>query len=200
MHPHFSAKIAILLTALCGLPSSIAAQPIPSARVIAACEACHGAGGDSKKSDVPRLNGQQEAYLKIRLRELLDPTRGTPHATTIMWENAQGISDEQAAELARYFSRQMPTKPNGMGPFADRGGVIFRKGAEPDIPACSVCHGADGGGLANVPRIAGQHEKYLSQQLLAFNLAVRAGSPMNRHAWGMDLGQIRALSIFLSKD
>jgi len=70
--------LAVCAALLCATSGAGLAQPGNAPAQIASCEACHGQGGNSQKSDVPRLNGQESAYLVTRLREFLDPTRGTP--------------------------------------------------------------------------------------------------------------------------
>jgi cytochrome c553 len=188
--------LLLLGAALGAVPA--AAQPALPPALIQSCEACHGKGGDSQRADVPRLNGQQKEYLLTRLREFLDPTRSTPHAIQMMWQNATRVSGGEAQALADYFSRQMPTGRNGFGPLAETGGGIYRQGATPDIPACSVCHGRDAEGLGETPRLAGQHEGYLAAQLNAFMLTARVGSPMNHHAWDMTKDQMDAIAAYLS--
>jgi cytochrome c553 len=178
--------------------SAVAQTKAPEAA--ASCESCHGVTGDSQKADIPRLNGQQSEYILNRLREFLDPTRGTPHANQMMWENATKISDDGAAALARYFGSQAPTQPNGSGPVAAAGAKIFEQGAGPDIPACASCHGAKGEGLGGTPRLAGQHGDYLTGQLEVFMLNVRVGTPMNHHTWSMSLPQMQAVSAYLANE
>lgn len=166
----------------------------------AVCEACHGPGGDSRKADVPRLNGQTGEYTLARLRAFLDPTRNTPHADQMMWENATKISDSDAAALAAYFARQAPREPNGSGPLAAAGGRIFAQGAGPEIPACATCHGQNGQGMGVAPRLAGQHGQYLLGQLQAFMLTARVGASMNHHTWSMTMEQMQQLAAYLSND
>ena len=49
------------------------------------------------------------------------------------------------------------------------GKAIFEHGLPAQsVPPCSSCHGADGGGNANFPRLAGQHLDYLEKQLAVF--------------------------------
>jgi cytochrome c553 len=181
-------------------PGALAVAQMRAPEAAAGCETCHGASGDSQKADIPRLNGQQSEYLLARLREFLDPTRGTPHATQMMWENATKISDDDAAALARYFGSHPPTQPNGSGPQVAAGAKIFQQGAGPDIPACASCHGQKGEGLGGTPRIAGQHGDYLIGQLQAFMLTARIGTPMNHHTWHMTPEQMQALSAYLSNN
>ena len=187
--------VAFCVTSLwTGIAGAQPAKPAPAA----GCEACHGVAGNSQKVDIPRLNGQQGDYLLTRLKEFLDPTRGTPHANSMMWENATKISDTEAAALADYFSRQAPTPRSGIGAQVEAGRKIFLEGAGPDIPACATCHGQDGGGAGNTPRIAGQHQDYLEAQLQAFMLTARVGTPMNHHTWDMTTEQAQQLAAYLS--
>ena len=57
----------------------------------------------------------------------------------------------------REFNQVIASKPD-----AARGQELFAK--------CAVCHGSDGGGMADgwVPRIAGQHYRVLASQILDF--------------------------------
>lgn len=191
--PIFAFCLALLWT------GAAMAQPGKPSQA-AGCESCHGAGGDSQKADTPRLNGQQSGYLLTRLKEFLDPTRGTPHANKMMWENATTISANDAAALADYFSRQAPTPRSGIGAQAEAGRKIFREGAGPAIAACATCHGQDGEGTGGTPRIAGQHKDYVVQQLQAFMLTARVGTPMNHHAWDMTEEQMQQLAAYLSNN
>jgi cytochrome c553 len=186
------------------LAGAAVAQPLEPAAT-SGCEACHGIGGDSQKPDVPRLNGQRSAYSLARLREFQDPTRGTPHSNQMMWTNAASVDDADAAALADYFSQQVPSLATGSGPLAEAGRKIFDEGAGPLIPGpfippCGTCHGQNGQGKGDVPRIAGQHLSYLNSQLQAFMLGLRVGTPMNHHAWAMTMDQIKALATYLSNN
>jgi cytochrome c553 len=176
------------------------AQSNLSPGLVLSCEACHGKYGDSQRPDVPRLNGQSRDYLLIRMREFRDPTRNTPHATLMMWQNSTSVTDTQAAALADYFSSQAPTSRGGFGPDAARGNELFHHGAGPDTAACATCHGQDGEGLGSAPRVAGQHETYLNRQLEAFQLTARVGDPMNHHTWAMSAEEIRAVAAYLANN
>jgi cytochrome c553 len=189
----------LLMFGIAMTTSAIAQTALPPA-LIQSCEACHSKDGDSTRRDVPRLNGQQKEYILDRLREFRDPTRNSPHANQMMWQNATRISDAEAAALADYFSRKMPASASGFGSLADIGGKIFHEGDKPGIAACSVCHGLDGEGRGSTPRLAGQKEDYLINQLDAFMLTARFGSPMNHHAWDMTQEQMRAIAAYLSHD
>jgi cytochrome c553 len=183
---------------ICVLPGTtvMAQTPVPAAN----CEACHGKGGNSQFDAIPRLNGQQNDYLLVRLKDFLDPSHETPHASQIMTPNAAKLSASDAAAIAQYFSTQTPTTGNSFGAYAEMGKDIYLNGAGVDIPACATCHGEDGQGLGTVPRINGQHATYLMAQLNAFSLGDRSSVAMNRHAWDMTLTQMHELTAYLAKD
>ena len=204
MHKAYFSAFAVIATFAGGLDDMACAQPM---KPVAAggCEACHGINGDSKRADVPRLNGQQSAYVIAKLREFQDPALGPPHAHQMMGRTAASFDDVDAAALAEYFSRQTPTQLTGKAPLAQAGRKIFTEGAGPLIPGplippCGTCHGQNGEGKGEVPRIAGQHSQYLNTQLLAFKNGIRVGTPMNVHAWAMTQVQIQALTDYLSND
>jgi cytochrome c553 len=189
------AIILVLASCSAGLAASTPAAPDQAAR----CEVCHGPGGDSKISGTPRLNGQRQDYLLLRLKEFADPTRSTPHATYQMWETATSLGDRVARDITQYFSSQKPTAAAPSGALSAVGEKLYRQGG-PEIPACQQCHGAAGEGSGLAPRLAGQHAAYIEQQLSAFMLGVRVSQPMNKHAWHMSPDQFKALSAFLARD
>ena len=88
-----------------GLPASAfganpGAGPPKSA---AACEACHGAGGNKPVSpETPRLAAQEYDYLVQALTQYRKGSRQNP----IMGAMAKSLDDTQIRELSRYFSDQ----------------------------------------------------------------------------------------------
>jgi cytochrome c553 len=178
---------SLLSAAAVSLPAG-AADLTSSSPLVAGCEACHGAGGNSRRAGVPRLNGQQSEYIVERLKEIFGPA----HAGN------KAISNVDAAALAQYFSSQMPPQRIGAGIFAEKGREIFLNGAQPAIPGCATCHGPDGRGLGITPGIAGQHADYLTRQLNSFMSSKRISVPMNRHTWDMTMDQASELSAYLA--
>jgi cytochrome c553 len=132
----------------------------------------------------------------LRLGELGDPSRNTPHAAPMMKFGA--VRDEDAQALARYFSGQPPTRLSGFRLQAKAGEKIFRSGGEWNIPSCAACHGLSGEGYRAIPRLVGQHEDYLRLQLQAFRSGARSSTEMNRHAWELSLQQIQNLMDYLA--
>jgi cytochrome c553 len=66
------------------------------------CAACHGADGNSTAPDFPRLAGQNDDYLVHTLHAYKSKAR----VNAIMNGQAAGLSDQDIADLAAYFSSQ----------------------------------------------------------------------------------------------
>lgn len=191
--------LAVLIGSVFVASGAMAADELTaSTPLVKGCEGCHGARGESRNADIPRLNGQKSEYIIIRFKEFRDPRRNTPHANLMMGNRP--VSDSDVAALAQYFSRQTPSPRIGLGTQSNAGAEIFQHGAEPAIPPCATCHGPDGDGLGGTPRIAGQHGAYLMAQLSAFNSTGRTGTVMNRHTWDMTQQQMAELSAYLSNN
>ncbi|MGZ5599711.1 MAG: c-type cytochrome [Methylobacter sp.] len=141
------------------------------------CDRCHDTDNAPPTSPyIPSLGGQDKAYLKRALREY----RGDLRQSGFMEPVAVGLDDEQIDRLAdHYASLTIPlNKPvqvlssAGLEPgrqLAERGDRTRK------IPACLSCHGANT--RMDYPRLAGQSEHYLRQQLLVFQRGVRAKTP-----------------------
>jgi cytochrome c553 len=66
------------------------------------CVACHGADGNSATGDFPKLAGQNADYLQAALKQYKNGKR----KNQIMAGFAGGLSDEDIANLAAYYSSQ----------------------------------------------------------------------------------------------
>lgn len=130
------------------------------------CVACHGATGIGAHPEIPNLAGQHAAYLVVQIKtfrrtELGQAKPGEPAVRydPVMGHQAAGMTDADADDLAAYYSSR-PCAPEKIA-----------KG-EPAVAManqCAGCHGAFGRS-ANplVPRLAGQRETYIENQLKAF--------------------------------
>lgn len=142
-------------------------QPVPPPGALVAdevCSLCHGVTGQSISPEVPKLAGQQKAYLTKQLTHF----RGHEHLgefnARYMRQFAQ-LTDGQIDELSEYFSAQPPMTAQGDGAQIV-GEAIYRSGLpNMSVPACRSCHGAQAQGSGAIPRLAGQHARYLSQRL-----------------------------------
>ncbi len=91
-----------------GLSSALAAQASGNptkgeekAKVV--CAACHGAHGESAGPDFPKLAGQPEDYLQTALKHY---KAGVRRKNPIMMGMAAGLSDQDIADLAAWFTSQ----------------------------------------------------------------------------------------------
>lgn len=148
------------------------ADPSVSGKTLAqqVCSNCHGIDGNSTSPNFPKLAGQQEAYFIAQLKDFRSHGRYDPEGFEYMWGISRSLTDEQIKGLAAYFAQQTPTpNPPGNTQRLSTGKDIFEKGIpSQNVPACAVCHGAQGQGNATFPRIADQHADYIIKQLQVF--------------------------------
>lgn len=131
------------------------------------CSMCHGVTGESTSPMFPKLAGQQKEYLKLQLTDFKGHARSDEKGTQYMWGFTH-LTDTQIGELADYFSSQSPMKADA-GAVNERGESIFHKGLpESGVIQCNSCHGPDGQGNGQFPRLAGQHADYLIRQIKVF--------------------------------
>jgi cytochrome c553 len=132
---------------------------------IAYCEVCHGpsAQGFVGFYPIPRLAGQQIAYIENQLRGFIERKRTNPIMTNV----AHTLSPAMLTALATKLHDLNP-KPVGGAPtnLVAAGETIYKNGiSSANVPACAGCHGADAKGSAQFPRLAGQLYPYVVRQL-----------------------------------
>ncbi len=135
------------------------------------CSNCHGSTGNSRSPNFPNLAAQQEAYLVAQLHAFKGHSRDDPAGFEYMWGLSHNLTDKQITELATHFANQkLERQPvEGKPERIAAGKAIFTNGIpDKSVPACSSCHGSEGMGNAEAPRIAGQHADYLVKQLKVF--------------------------------
>jgi cytochrome c553 len=142
------------------------------------CQNCHGALGQGYHGyyPIPRLAGQQTQYLENQLRAYAERRR----KNDIMYNVARVLSPEMMAALAAHFQalnpkplQDAPKRPVAMGE------QIFQTGVpDANVAACAACHGPDGTGTGQIPRLAGQLYPYLVKVLTNFSQE-RGQNPAN---------------------
>lgn len=185
------------------LPGPALAQPSQYdwGSVIAGCEACHGAGGDSRSANIPRLNGQRIDYMLGRLDVLGDPLQSeTEHSNDPLWHIVSDMGTNIREDIVKYFAAQTPMVARP-GVLAAQGQQLYEHGAPREgVLACNLCHGAAGEGRDLAPRIAGQHSSYLKAQILEFNSTARPHGTMNSGAHKLTGDQVEAVIAYLGND
>ena len=166
---------------------------------VGVCGTCHGPQGVSSVPKYPRLAGQNANYLAAQLKAFRGQTRGDADAMGFMWGMAAGLDDATIDALAAYYAAQKPPAGHTIDAAkVARGGEIVQHGVESaGVPACSACHGPNGEGMGEFPRLAGQHEQYLLKQLGAFQSNMRNVAVMHGVASGLKLQEMEAVAAFL---
>lgn len=163
------------------------------------CSSCHGLRGKSISPTFPNLAGQQKDYIVAQLKAFRDHTRADPHAHTYMWGMAATLSDPTIDGVAAYFSSQPPVPGTPGDPALVAQGEKIYKDGVPDqkVPACASCHGATGGGLAIIPRLAGQHPGYIAEQLNNFISMARANEVMHQNSKNLTPQEIQQIAAYV---
>jgi cytochrome c553 len=191
---------AVAMTIGLGLWLATPAHALESALADKVCIACHGAGGKSLSPTFPRLAGQTAEYLEVQIKAFRDHSRADPHAQAYMWGMAAQLSDDAITAVAAYYASQTPVAGSPADPAEVAAGKrIFLEGIEAQqVPACHACHGEKAEGAGAVPRLAGQHRRYLERQLEAFASTIRANEIMHDNSKNLTAAEISAVSAYLS--
>lgn len=106
------------------------------------CAAYHGLGGNAPSARIPKLAGQNPAYLYRQLRAFRTGARRSPVMAAIV----ASLSDRDMADAASYFALQRrrpdPSRGAGRSAAAER---IFFMGIAGRVPACAGCHQSPAG-------------------------------------------------------
>ena len=161
------------------------------------CKYCHGSEGQGSNAIYPRLAGQHKNYIVKQLTDFREKRRlGT------MNEMAEKLTDSEIEGLADYFSaKPVLTHKVRNKDLAAVGKYIFTKGNPyNDLPACASCHGEDGSGTDYLPRLAGQHKRYVSSQLAEFNSRKRNNDNAIMHSIASKLTELEreAVALYVS--
>ena len=165
----------------------------------APCAACHGNDGNSPLDLYPKIAGQVPGYIAEQLAKFQSGERDEP----VMASMVTNLTEQDMADLDAYYSNQK-ISTGSIGPDqvedALAGRQIFRGGlAKYQVPACMGCHGPSGSGIPPVyPRLAGQHPKYLEDQMRAFKSGTRHTPIMQPIAFPLSETQIRQLALYIS--
>lgn len=97
----------LLLTTLLLVAAAAAHAADPAAgrkKAAQVCQTCHGLDGVGTDDLFPNLAGQKEVYLGKQLSEFRGGERQNEQMTIV----AQGLSDDEIADLAAYYSGLKP--------------------------------------------------------------------------------------------
>ncbi|MGD7036514.1 c-type cytochrome [Methylotuvimicrobium buryatense] len=177
----------MVVAALTGLLVSTAAQAEPASKVAwtpeqlnfvkkgsaakgkelsATCTGCHGEQGVSQVPNYPSLAGQLATYTYKQLQDY--KTGHRKHE--LMGSMVTGLSNQDMADLAVWFSTLPTPKPQGSRQSLAKAEFLVKKGdGKRTLPPCAVCHGVEGKGeKMDIPALAGQQADYFVQTLEAY--------------------------------
>lgn len=152
------------------------------------CSFCHGKDGNSTRDDIPNLAAQNPQYLFMAFEKFASGER----SNYVMNQLAANLSQEERINIALYFGMQEVTVKTAERPdLAEKGKVKFMQ--------CQACHGAEGTGQFDKPRLAGQRAGYIRHSLRLFRDKdpSRAGSEMIPVAGTLSDADIEMLANYL---
>jgi len=134
------------------------------------CKFCHGDKGNSKRDYIPNLADQNAKYLLKQFELFASKQRDDK----IMSELAMNLTSEDRVNIALFYSSKK-AKPGSV----PKPELIF-KGKEIFKSQCVACHGDNGHGKEELPRIASQPAEFLKRTLDNYrtNPKRRPNSPM----------------------
>jgi len=153
------------------------------------CANCHGDTGNSAYDYIPNLAGQHPAYLISQFNKFIDGRRKDDFMTGMI----KLMKDEDRFNAAIYYSAQsVQSSPVRDAGLAARGKEIFGR-------ICTGCHGAQGHGDQTHARLAGQHEKYVTESLDKYRkgAADRNDPVMGSIARRLSDDDIAALAVYI---
>ncbi len=190
----------VLITPLLPLSAKAAGDATQGKAYYAICQTCHGENGEGNlATNAPRLASQHAWYLVRQLKNFRAGIRGIQPKDTFgqqMAAMANTLPNDQAvADVVAYIGTLDAPAPAR----TETGGDLAR-GAE-YYAFCMRCHGTKGQGFKDSeplgdsipgPRLAGQHDWYLTRQLKNFKTRLRGAhddDKLGREmvAWAMTL-------------
>jgi cytochrome c553 len=168
-------------------------------KAINLCSTCHGPRGISTSPEFPILAAQRQGYLEAQLQAFRAHTRGEKVAHDFMWGIAGGLDDRLIGAVAGYYAAQPPAPGRPGDPaVVARGQQLFEQGiVDRGIPACTLCHGRDGAGQADFPRLAGQHAKYVAKQIQYIQEQTRNAPAMHGIVKDLTPDEIAAIAAYV---
>ncbi len=175
----------------------VAADKVDLARaeeiVSGRCFLCHGLQGESASPVFPRLAGQHSEYIA---KQLADFKSGKRKSDT-MKSQAEDLTPQEMKSLGAFFEpKQAAVRPVKDGELVAVGKYVFNRGNQfTGLPACASCHGAKGLGTPQLPRLAGQHPRYIEDQLKQFNSRERNNDNAIMHTVASKLSELERHAV-----
>ncbi len=194
-HKKFALALAALAASLA--TQALAADKVDLKRaeeiVSGRCFLCHGVEGEAASAVFPRLAGQHAEYVAKQLGDFQSGKR----KSDTMKPQAEDLTPDEMRALGAYFeARKAPVKAALDGDLIAVGRYVFTKGNRfTGLPACASCHGAKAHGTPLLPRLAGQHPRYIEDQLKQFNKRERTNDNAVMHTIASKLTELETHAV-----
>ncbi len=168
-------------------------------KAINLCSTCHGPRGISVSPEFPILAAQRPGYIVAQIEAFQAHTREERAAHDIMYGIAGNLNVALMKSLAEYYASQPPAPGRPGDPaLIATGKALFEKGVPGrGIPPCASCHGADAAGVADFPRLAGQHARYVARQIEYIQQVVRKAPVMHGIVKDLTPAEIEAIATYV---
>lgn len=152
------------------------------------CGYCHGKDGNSVKNEIPNLAQQNPEYLLNQFHLFSVGER----KSYVMEQVAKLLTPDEMVNLTLYYASQKVTPQSNI--------KTSKKGEEKYQTFCFACHGEDGKGNKDLPRLAGQKKGFLLKALKDFKegKSARAISPMVKIMRAVDASDISPLADYIA--
>ncbi|MFV0370268.1 MAG: c-type cytochrome [Azonexus sp.] len=183
----------IALAAAVTAPAQAVALAKAETIVAERCSLCHGMKGESVSAVFPRLAGQHSEYIAKQLAEFKSGRR----KSDTMQPQAENLTPEEMKALGQYFeSKQVGGRQVRDAELLAVGKYIFQRGNPfSGLPACASCHGENGHGTPQLPRLAGQHPRYTEDQIKQFNTRERNNDNAVMHTVASKLTELETHAV-----
>lgn len=157
------------------------------------CFLCHGIDGESASPVFPRLAGQHSEYIA---KQLADFKAGKRKSDTMKPQAEELTADEMNALGAYFQSKKAGSRPVKDPELLAVGKFVFNRGNQfSGLPSCASCHGPRGLGTPQLPRLAGQHPRYIEDQLKQFNKRERSNDNAVMHTVASKLSELETHAV-----
>jgi cytochrome c553 len=163
---------------------------------LAACLACHGAGGVSQQEGVPSLAAQPDLYTQWQLVFFRLENR----KSDIMEQIVKALSDDEVRAFGAYFAALPP--PPAPPPPDPKPELSAAGKPMAEERHCNTCHTVSFAGQQATARLAGQREEVLRKALGDFRSGARRGTglaAMPEAVYDMSDDDFAAIAHYLSR-
>lgn len=198
------AVVLLVSLAACGdrqpAPAAPAVQKVAAAdpqagRTIAAgqCFACHRADGSGAAPGIPRLAGQDPAYLVEAMQQYAAGNRR--HA--VLSDMTSPLGENAMRNVAVYYG-SLPALAAAPATARPAAPSAYMRG-KASAAACAGCHGADGNSTnAGTPSLAGQQPLYLLSALAEYHRGDRGAAGPKSMLAGADRVELESLALYFA--